>query len=198
MSSSLETTIIADHALEKKENLVTALKVAAAADEISSRIIRGFLEKLEKSLLGQLGDDWRIVNELQNKPLEKWQMFGFTKTAWPKRYQIVTMPARNGARDFFMGIRKPDKDAGVTPLDMDLKDVLDRGIRPGQQSEWWSYWSWLENPYRQWDGVDVLVDLFFGDDAVEWFSLRLLRIRELTEGVFDSHFSNVVNPQSAP
>lgn len=91
----------------REANVELALGVMAARRRISERVIKDFLTRLEAELglkARQLGDSWKVVNELQTNPFERYLQVYLTKQDWNDLYRISLGPENWGARGFILGV----------------------------------------------------------------------------------------------
>ena len=79
----------------REANVELALGVIAARQSINERIIKDFLTRLEAALClkaKQLGDSWKVGNELKTNPFGRWLKIYMTKEDWNDLYQISLCP----------------------------------------------------------------------------------------------------------
>ena len=196
MSSSSEREIILEYAL-KKENLGTTLDIGLAFPALRERIIVGFLDKLEKFVLDKLkqrpdASEWGIFiedddHDLRKPPLKRYQYFGFGKTSWKKQYGVALQPQSDNAGDVIIGIwRQYDEKTGTGVRRIDLLFQELNNIRNGKHSDWWEWYHFLEDLYRNWNTKEALIKLHNGE-AVEYLGQYLVNIIEVAAPIIDAH-----------
>ena len=197
MPSSTERDIILEHALRNQENLETTLDIGLAFLALRERIIVGFLDKLEKFVLDKLkqrpdASEWGIFiegddHDLRKPPLKRYQYFGFGKQSWKKQYGVALQPQSDNARDVIIGIwRQYDEKTGTGVRRIDLLFHELNNIRNGKHSDWWEWYHFLEDPYRNSNTKEALIKLYNGE-AVEKLGQDLVRIINLAAPIIDRH-----------
>jgi len=154
MTSRDERTLIVDFAFRNENNLKIALKVGSAFNEIRRRIITNFLKDLEIAL--KLDNEWEIMNNFNKSKLNDCTFF-IAKKVWGKKYQIG-IHGKSGATDFIFGICKNPNIA--EHLGSEKLKELDIRYGPGRISEWWAWYKSVDEPYRNWDNEEVLMNMF--------------------------------------
>ena len=196
MAMRNEREITLAHALER-ENLGTTLDIGLAFPALRERIIVGFLDKLEKFVLDKLkqrpdASEWGIFiedddHDLRKPPLKRYQYFGFGKISWKKQYGVALQPQSDNAGDVIIGIwRQYDEKTGTGVQRIDLLFQELNNIRNGKHSDWWEWYHFLEDPYRNWNTKEALIKLHNGE-AVEHIGSKLGQIINVAAPIIDEH-----------
>ena len=199
MPSSTERDIILEHALRNQENLETALDIVFSFPGLQEQIIVGFLNKLEKFVLDELGDPdgskWKVNNgSLRDSPLGKGKVFSFGNKSWGDQYGVALAPEKGNVREVAIGAygrtTKPRVGRLKETLDAILK-ALDATIKLRETDEdengllHWRY-SYPDAPYRDWNTKDALIKLYNGK-AVEDLGPDLVQIINVAAPIIDKH-----------
>ena len=204
MSIRNERDIILKHALEK-ENLETALDINSAFNgKLNEEIVKGFLDKFENFVLDELQqrpdapDKWFVNNDdLRQNPLKRDKRFSFGKESWEDHHGVILAPARDGARDFAMGVWKKNDPNPIfneedrlreklTDLTADFANI---GMKPSEwDDKWWVWHSCLTKaPYQHWNTKEALFKLHNDAEAVRDLGSALVKIIR----VIDAHVQDV-------
>ena len=190
MSIRNERDIILKHALEK-ENLETALDIGFAFDDLRKKIIVGFLNKLEEFILDRLPDasEWKIDRSLVDAPLDTYSFFGFKKSAWNDKYRVAFQSQATDAGKVIIGVcRQYDKktETGARRIDLLFQEL--NNIREGSRSNWWEWYHFLDDRYRDWGTKDGLMELkLHEDDAIDKLGSSLMKIITVAAPIIDEH-----------
>jgi len=171
----------------KEENVELALAVMAAGQAIREKIIREFLTKLEDELwrrAKELGESWKVVNELSKDPFKRGLGLYLVKEDWRETYWVGLWSERGEARDFVLGIWHE----GV-PQGFDggrIREALEGRVRSGITNDQYPFYIWAD-PYRDWADEATLSGLVGdrGSQAVRALSDTTLTIAAATEGIID-------------
>ena len=197
MSSSSEREIekiILEHALKDQENLATTLDIGFAFPELRKRIIVGFLDKLERFVLENLGDldatEWKVSGNLRCSPLERYAFFSFGKEKWENQYGVGLQPQEANAGHVIIGVWRQydDKTKEGAPR-FQPEDLLYKKLNKIRQGKYNNYWEWyhdLDTPYRNWNRKEALIKLHNGE-AVKYLGQYLVEIIKVAEQVIDDH-----------
>lgn len=180
MISSEEKKVVLDFVLEKEENLKTALLIGSLYDDLRIKIISAFEEALTKELKKKLDNDW-VIEGFQN-PLESYARYSINKKSWNNKYRIAIEAQKSGAREFIIGVQKKP-DAGEID---GLKTMLDEKIGNGKSTQWWPWYRYVDERYRNWDDKEVLFEMWFQrNSVVEHFKNQILKIKDLAASYID-------------
>ena len=203
MPSSIERDIILKHALSNPENLETTLDIGLALSDLREKIIKGFLDQLEESVLGQLNQrsdksEWEIVidayhHNLRESPLKRYLRFGFGKESWGNQYGVALEPLKDNACEVIVGVwrrydEKTKKGAQRFQPKDHLRKELNHKIRNGRTNGD-PYWEWhhpLDDPYRNWNTKEALIKLHNGE-AVEYIGKKFVEIINKAAPIIDAH-----------
>jgi len=174
----------------KDENVELALRVIAAGEAIRERIIKEFLAKLEDELwrrAKELGESWKVVNDLGKDPFKRWAQVYITKQEWGGLYAVFLEPEKPGPSDFVLGVwglgKKRPKDLDEGPV----REALQQRFGRGMTNDGCPFYMWAD-PYRDW-GDEATLCSFLGDrgsQAARALSDTMLTIARATEGIIDS------------
>lgn len=68
----------------------------------------------------------------------------------------------------------------------DLKEKLDEKCMCGKFNNYWVWWRYVDDKYKDWDREDVLLELWFRKETVvEYFAGELLKIKGLAAPLID-------------
>lgn len=188
MSMRNEGEIILAHALENEENLRTTLDIGLTYNELCKQIIVDFLNNLETFVLDKLNDatEWEIEDDLRKLPLKKYH-FGFRKKTWKKQYGVALEPQSGNAGDVIIGIGRQYDEIGTRGRRIDLLfQELNNKIRNGRRSDWWEWYHFLDNSYRNWNTKEALIKLHNGE-AIEHIGKKFIEIIEVATPIIDEH-----------
>lgn len=183
--------VILDFVLEREENLRMALLLGSVYDDLRIKIIAAFAEDLGKELKKSLGQGWTVdVAPLMREPLARFTGFSVAKTTWSDRYGIWVEAQKQGAREFVMGVWKKPEANGID----DLKDLLDQHYGYGKSNQYWVWWQYVEDRYRNWDDEEVLTEMWFQRRSViDYFRERIMKIGDLAAPHIDKAMVNAVS-----
>ncbi|SRR6266568_4967989 len=147
MFSNEDQEAILRFIFSREANVELALGVMAARQSISERIIKDFLTRLEAALdlkARQLGDSWKVVNELKPNPFKRHSQVYMTKQDWHDLYRIFLSPANWGARGFFLGVWNNWDILGQRLDGGRIRDALEGHVRRGAIADQWPFWIWAD------------------------------------------------------
>jgi len=175
--------VVLEYVLGREENLKTALLVCSAYEDLKKTIISAFAEDLKRELEGALSAGWVVdFSPLINQPLDRWTGFSIWKETWGTRYGIGVEAQRSGARDFIIGVYKRKEERHIP----DLKTALDDKVTYGKSNDWWVWWQWVSDHYRNWDSETTLVDMWCQrESVVTYFRDQIMAIKEVSETYID-------------
>ncbi len=190
MFSNEDQEAILRFVFSREANVELALGVIAARQSISERIIKDFLIRLEADLglkARQLGDSWKVVNELKTNPFEHWLQVYMTKQDWNDLYRISLGPENWGAKGFILGVWNNWDMLGQRLESGRIRAARQGLVRSGTTTDWWPFYMWAD-PYRHWVDERTL-SCFLGDrvvQAVADLAGAMLTIAVVTEEVIDT------------
>jgi len=190
MFSKEDQEAILHYIFSREANVELALGVMAARQSISERIIKDFLTRLEAALdlkARQLGDSWKVVNELKKNPFERHLQVYITKRDWNDLYRIFLSPDKWGARGFFLGVWNNWDILGHRLDGGRIRAALEGSVRSGGTADQWPFWTWAD-PYRHWSDERTL-SCFLGDRGVQAVSDLagvMFTIARVTKKVIDT------------
>lgn len=174
----------------REANVELALGVTAARQRISQRVIKDFLTRFEADLdtkVRQLGDSWKVVNELKTNPFERWLQVYMTKHDWNDLYRISLGPEQWGAKGFILGVWNNWDTLGQRFDGGRIGAALQGRVRSGTTTDWWPFYMGAD-PYRHWVDERTL-SRFLGDQGVQAvadLAGAMLTIAMATEEVIDT------------
>jgi len=181
MISKSESALLVNYALENEEHLEVAIKTHFVFDSIRETIIEDFISSLVTSLKTELGENWEIANEMKGKVFDQYTGLMFSKKNW-KNYFVRLQQEKSGAREFCLGVVKANEKLPPIP---DLKKLLDDEYKPGKAYPWWVWFSFLEEPYTNWNNLDILLALYRKTEAIEYLKRHILKIIKISEPLLD-------------
>jgi hypothetical protein len=187
MFSAEDQEAILRFIFSREANVELALGVLAARQRISERIIKDFLTRLEAELglkARQLGDSWKVVNELQTNPFARFLQVYMTKQDWNDLYRISLGSESWNARGFILGVWNNWDTLGQRLDGGQLTAALQGQVRSGTTSDAWPFWMWAA-PYRNWTDERTM-GCFLGSrgiQAVADLAGAMLTIARATEKV---------------
>lgn len=107
MFSNEDQEAIFRFVFSNEANVELALGIIAAQQRIKEKIIKDFLARLEQDLVlkfNQLGDTWKVGNDLKKDPFQPYKQIYMTKGNWKDLYRISLAPDRLNAKGFFLGV----------------------------------------------------------------------------------------------
>ncbi len=182
-----ETEIIMDHVFknnENNENLKVALDIISRTQEIRSRIIKPFLEKLKSFICEELDmSQWDWETKL-NKPLEGKRRFGVSSKFGVLKEPVGILLKGYRADDFYIGVCSPPANISVNNsmiLRNQLTQELGASGPPWEtKSELWIWYqplSFSNRDYTDWTNKHTLIKMHTDPDrVVEDIGNHLLRI----------------------
>lgn len=206
MEMENEKETILKHAQESEENLKIALDINTAFNgDLDGQIIVGFLNKLGTSVLDELrrhsddGSEWEIGidayhKDLRHDPLKMYKRFGFGKKSWQKRYGVALESLQVNAGDVIIGVwrvyDKPGKmdEPRFSPENRLWEILNERTKRVGERDDYWEWYCYLDDPYRNWGTKDGLIELKLREDnAIRYLGSRLMEIINDVAEIIDEH-----------
>jgi hypothetical protein len=175
-ADAIRETVISQ-ALESEKHLEIACLLRTHFEEIQKRVISRFLLRLKKQLSGSLGDKWRIKDDLSTN-IRKGE-FRVSKDTWANRCAIV-LSQEGEPRGFYVGWHRykgfgqPPKGLGQSISQALKAEGYTRGKVEDVASGWGVY-SFVDGKYSRWDqsNPEALVEMHFGDSAVNYFADRI-------------------------
>lgn len=175
----------------KEENVELALGVMAAGDAIREKIIKEFLTRLEDELrrkVAELGESWKVVNDLIKDPFKRWEEVYITKQQWGGLYAVFLEPEKPGPSDFVLGVwgdrKKPPKGLDEGPV----REALQQRFGRGMTNEGAPFYMRANERYRDWADGATLCGLH-GDrakQAIEYFANTMVAMAGATQTLIDS------------
>jgi len=184
MFSEEERNIFIEYSLQNEDNLKISINSALSFRHLRERIIRDFIELIEKSLrkeLDELIDDWTIDNSIKDNIFEHWNGVFLSKKTWNQDYQIGFSSEKHDAKGFIIGVAKNEK---VPHID-GLLEKLNNEYRQGSQSNSWNWYQWMDQPYRDWDNEEILI-MMYNDEATDYFTKHIMTIVRIASDIIDS------------
>jgi hypothetical protein len=191
-----EQDLIVSYATETPQRLRVAILLGTAYPKIRNKLLKDKLTSLQTRLQAAIGDEWFFAKGAEDKSAvragsrRKWSpeftgafSFLFRKHNWPETFFIGFGRDGSGQVLQFM-VERWDKKSHQ-PIDADLHSALERGLAPGEQGNWCSWYKSLDR-YAHWDTDEDLTELIQGDEPVEYLAGRLLQIRAITEPIIDA------------
>lgn len=178
-----EKEMILSFIFEGANNLELALKVHEVYDDIRKEILLKFFNGLEEKLREHLPADWEVVNEIKQEVYDRYKGISLAKTTWEDKYYIEICPEKYNARDFWIGIYK---DKVLKPIEPGkLKRILDDNFKQGSQNEEYEWWQWLDQPYRDFKDIKLLVDTYNSHETETVIFNQLITLKDLSEKLID-------------
>lgn len=165
-----------------------ALGVISSRKSICERIIKDFLMRLDEDLTlkaKQLGDTWKVENELIKNPLDRWKGVYLTKDNWRGLYRISLSPERWDAKEFILGVWNDWDQLRQRLDDGRIREGLQGHVQSGKVSDWWPYYR-LADPYKDWD--EKTLASFLGEKnvkAISYLTSEMFNIAKNTEALID-------------
>ena len=179
-----ETEIIMDHVFknnENNENLKVALDIISRTQEIRSRIIKPFLEKLKSFICEELDmSQWGWETELYCKPYggNNYRRFGVLQES-----VSISLSANPMGNDLYIGVFSSNQ--LCNNLIDRLKRKLDAVFRQGNSDDWGVWYqplSFSNRDYTDWTNKHTLIKMHTDPDrVVEDIGNHLLRIIEVAK-----------------
>jgi hypothetical protein len=190
MFSNEDQEAILRFIFSREANVEFALGILAARQQTNERIIKDFLARLEADLgmkARQLGDPWRVVNELKTNPFERYSHIYMTKQGWNDLYRISLGPESWGARGFILGVWNNWDTLGQRLDGGRIKAALQGLVRSGTTTDYWPFYMWAD-PYRNWVDERTL-RCFLTNQCVQTLEALagvMLTIAKATENIIDT------------
>lgn len=189
MFSNEDQETILRFIFSRESNVELALGIMSARQSISEKIIKDFLAKLEDELClktKQLGDSWKVCNDLKANPFERWMQIYITKQNWNDLYRISLEPLNMNARGFVLGVWNNWDTLGQRLDDEKIRAVLQGHVRNGSTNDWWPFYM-SAAPYQNWIDERTL-SLMWGNrgaQAISELTRAMVTIAVTTEKVID-------------
>lgn len=192
-----ETKIIMEHVFknnENNENLEVALDIISRTQEIRSRIIKPFLEKLKSFICEELDmSQWDWETKL-NKPLEGKRRFGVSSKFGVLKEPVGILLKGYRADDFYIGVCSSPANISFNNS-MTLRNQLTQEF--GASGPDWEtkseLWIWYQSlkfsswDYKDWTHKDTLIKMHTNPDCVvEDIGYHLLDIIRVAEPVINA------------
>jgi hypothetical protein len=196
MVSENEVRLVLEYMEKRPESLRVAWAARSAWNQLKERRAEEFLGRLQGALDSDLSNvqikpdgawasGWKMDNP-GKRILEKYA-FRMYKPPWGGRHAIVLEADDKGGKNFFIGVWK--NGANVPHID-GLDRVLDQAltVTHGKPNDWWEWWRWADDRFRNWDAPDTLGEML-KEDALEYFKNAMLDIAKIAVRLIDSHYN---------
>ena len=159
--ASKEMETIMEFVLSEQRNASTALAVYQSWPKIQRAVCKGFLEMIWNKMTfdsEEFGADCDCP-EAKSKPymeiyMKSWQGYAkWAKRSYGGRTHLRLEANGPGPNKWFIGVCSPndklssDEEERRKELEKRLRDALG----PGKNKDWWPWWEWIDEKYRDWD-----------------------------------------------
>lgn len=133
----------------RKEHVGAAFSIASAWPDTATRLIEN-LGELVRQQIATKYDAWEVKVDFNYWDTNTGLSF-FRKDGWSK-YRIKFAFENTLARGFFCGIAYSESHENEpNDFDKQLAQTLDPNhARKGYPNDWWVWWKYFEDPYRDW------------------------------------------------
>ncbi len=165
MSARSEREVLVEYATRDEANLTLALGIAAAHQDICTRVIGDFVTAVASALVGKLGDGWAIITVDPNRVAERSMNFiTLEYQLHPGRFTVIicSEEARYPKQAYF-AVRAE----GGNEHHKSVKQQLDQVAigRVGTSSLWYRY---FDPAYLNWGSEETTVLLYKKGEMVEY------------------------------
>lgn len=188
--------VLINFATERLEYFEKCLLIGFNFNEIIKITIINFLlqlkEELRKSLANE--DGWEFCGnptygDMLENPLTIFSGLFITKNNWGKKFLIGISADKSMARDIIIGIYRGGEVKAKKVANGKLIDLLNTKFKPGYHSDYWEWWSYLDNNYRNWYNEEVLIKIYKKDDLVELIKKQIIAIKNIATPIIDKVYN---------
>jgi hypothetical protein len=184
-----KTNLIVEYVLTSEENLRLSSQVVRAFDDVIKRLVKDFLEQLEKELMLTLGDEWIIQNDLKDDVFSR-SGFSISKKKWKDLYSIGFFAETTGLRNFDFYVWR-NIEVISSPNNL-INQLINENYKKGnvyRRGDWWQY---VDNHYRNWTDEETLTKLYEKNEMVNYFKDQLIKIKCIIESTIDNEIKKYI------
>jgi len=164
-----------------KDNIELALTIEKQMLSVKESLLNDFANSLQKNFEDKYKDKgWVcVIEEKFSSLFERYRGIDFYKSGWNK-YRLRFHFERTRCAEFIWGIAK--KDDKIPDINLDIKKLNKNLNESGKKSDYWPWWCYFQEPYKNWD---INAEPWVGIKTGETVTFVMEKITKLIEVAAD-------------
>ncbi len=150
VTNMIDKDVIKKTILENDNNIELAFAVEKQMSSVKESLLKDFANSLKEKFEAKYKDKGWVceIEDNFSSLFERYKGIKFYKRGWNK-YRLRFHSERTRCTEFIWGVAK--KDGNIPDINLDIKKLNENLNESGKKSNYWPWWCYFQEPYRNWD-----------------------------------------------